>query len=309
MPIGLFENELTVQLWQPVTIRGFTFNVGDNLTLDQTKVDEDRGRRRQLRLALRDVPRPSGPGAEFAALWNRLPPPLLREGKKVQTPWLTAFLKDPYPIRPAVNLRMPRFHFGTADDAAARRDRRAWPTSSPRATARSSPTSRSPSASRRYLAELEAKHPDYLGAGWTMMTQGAPCVQCHAIGQYKPTGGDQVVNGPDLRQVAPRFRPGYLERVAGEPEPAASPTRRCRRTSPPHGPPPQIPVPKTFEDQPLDMVKAIRDTLLNYVNAVEQQLAGAKPDAVPRPPRPAGRPNDDHAGAARAGPSAATDPS
>ena len=41
-------------------------------------------------------------------------------------------------------------------------------------------------------------------------------------------------------------------------------------------------VPKTFEDQPLDMVRAMRDTLLNYVNAVEQQLAGAKPaDAKP----------------------------
>ena len=39
MPIGTFENELTVQLWQPVTIRGFTFNVGDNLTLDRTKVE------------------------------------------------------------------------------------------------------------------------------------------------------------------------------------------------------------------------------------------------------------------------------
>ena len=38
MPIGVFENELTVQLWQPVTIRGFTFNMGDNVTLDRTKV-------------------------------------------------------------------------------------------------------------------------------------------------------------------------------------------------------------------------------------------------------------------------------
>ena len=40
MPIGLFENELTVQLWKPVTIRGYTFNVGDNVTLDQTKVQK-----------------------------------------------------------------------------------------------------------------------------------------------------------------------------------------------------------------------------------------------------------------------------
>ena len=39
MPIELFENELTVQLWRPVTIRGYTFNVGDNVTLDQSKID------------------------------------------------------------------------------------------------------------------------------------------------------------------------------------------------------------------------------------------------------------------------------
>ena len=40
MPIGLFENELTVQFWKPVTIRGYTFNVGDNVTLDQNKVQK-----------------------------------------------------------------------------------------------------------------------------------------------------------------------------------------------------------------------------------------------------------------------------
>ena len=42
MPIGLFENELTVQLWRPVTIRGYTFNIADNVTLDQTKIDSRR---------------------------------------------------------------------------------------------------------------------------------------------------------------------------------------------------------------------------------------------------------------------------
>ena len=56
MPIGLFENELTVQLWQPVTIRGYTFNIGDNLTLDQTKIQKTPRRRRRLRLAVCDVP-------------------------------------------------------------------------------------------------------------------------------------------------------------------------------------------------------------------------------------------------------------
>ena len=65
MPIGLFENELTVQLWQPVTIRGYTFNIGDNLTLDQTKVEKTDADRRQLRLALRHHRRPSGPGTRL----------------------------------------------------------------------------------------------------------------------------------------------------------------------------------------------------------------------------------------------------
>ena len=45
-------------------------------------------------------------------------------------------------------------------------------------------------------------------------------------------------------------------------------------------------MPKTFENQPIEMVRAIRDTLLNYVNVVEQQLAGAKPAATTPPARP-----------------------
>jgi hypothetical protein len=52
----------------------------------------------------------------------------------------------------------------------------------------------------------------------------------------------------------------------------------------------QIPVPKTFEDKPIDMVRAIRDTLLNYVNAVELQLASSQPTAIPAgsPPKTSG---------------------
>ena len=45
----------------------------------------------------------------------------------------------------------------------------------------------------------------------------------------------------------------------------------------------QLPVPKTFEDQPIEMVRAIRDTLLNYSNAVEQQLAESKRTAPSSP--------------------------
>jgi hypothetical protein len=39
-----------------------------------------------------------------------LPPPLLREGEKVQPAWLFQFLRDPFEIRPLTVLRMPRFN-------------------------------------------------------------------------------------------------------------------------------------------------------------------------------------------------------
>jgi cbb3-type cytochrome oxidase cytochrome c subunit/peptidoglycan hydrolase CwlO-like protein len=275
MPVGVFEDELTVQLWRPVTIRGFTFNVGDNITLNQKKVAKtpaDGGNFAWL-FATQQAEKS---GSDFGAFWNRLPPPLLREGKKVQTPWLTAFLKDPYAIRPAVNLRMPKFHFGKSDDRASAETTGVANYFAARDGAEF-PYQPVPEREQAYLAEVESKHHDYLGSGWQIITKGA-CVQCHAIGQFKPTGGAQVVNGPDLRQVSSRFRPGYLGEWLANPK-RLVPYSAMPQNVPPHGPPPPF-VPKTFEDQPWDMVKAMRDTLLNYVNAVEQQLAtGAKPEA------------------------------
>jgi cbb3-type cytochrome oxidase cytochrome c subunit len=287
MPIGQFENELTVQLWKPVTIGGYTFNVGDTLTLDQSKVTTTPavGGHFAWLYATYTSDRT---GTEFSSLWNRLPPPLVREGKKVQTPWLTNFLKDPYAIRPAVNLRMPHFHYKVADNSPgdetsqlanyfAARDGAEFPYQS------------IPERNQDYLAERESKHPDYFAAGWRMMTEKtSPCLSCHAVGQFKPTGGSTVINGPDMRQVANRFRPEFLA------EWLAKPSRLVPYTAMPQNIVPtgalQVPVPKSFEDQRLDMVKAIRDTLLNYTNAVEGQLAVLKPpDATgPAPSKPAG---------------------
>ena len=205
----------------------------------------------------------------------------------MQTPWLTAFLKDPYPIRPAAQLRMPRFHYSKLDDVSPH-DTRELANYFPASDGADFPYQPIPEREQDYLSKLERQHPGYLGAGWQMMTKGA-CVQCHAIGQYQPTGGAEVVNGPDLRQVSPRFRPGYLAEWLANPR-RLIPYTAMPQNIPPHGPPPPA-VPKTFEDQPLEMVKAMRDTLLNYVNAVEGQLASAqpgasKPQADPRSRRP-----------------------
>jgi cytochrome c2 len=274
MPIDLSENILTVQAWRPVTIRGYTFNVGDNMALDNTKVKitpPQGGHFAWLYAAER-----AEKGDEYTGIWNRVPPPLIREGNKVRTEWLTLFLKDPAPIRPAVNLRMPKFHFGqTAEETRdlanyfAARDGADFPYLD------------IPEREQDYLARMETQHPDYLAAGWHTMTKGA-CIQCHAIGQFKPTGGPQVLNGPDLRNVYSRFRPDYLTYWLGRPS-RMLPYTAMPQNIAPQGPPPQF-VPKTFEDKRLDQVKAMRDTLLNYVTAIEQQLAGASP--APEPPKP-----------------------
>ena len=277
MPIGLFENELTVQLWKPVTIRGYTFNVGDNVTLDQTKVQKTPAVGGDFAWLYSTIAQ-ERTGTSFESFWNRLPPPLVREGNKVQTPWFALFLRDPYAMRPAAQLRMPRFHYGKAIGTPTRETEDLADYFAARDGAEF-PYQTIPQQQVGYIAERNTIHPDYLGAGWSMMAnKGSPCIQCHAIGQYKPTGGEQVVNGPDLRQVATRFRPGFLEMWIANPK-RLVPYTAMPQNVVPHGAP-QLPVPRTFENQPIEMVRAIRDTLLNYTNVVEQQLAGAKAPAA-----------------------------
>jgi cytochrome c2 len=305
MPIGEESEEddqgkpinrrIYVQLWRQATIRGHTFNPGDTVILDPALVsvaDAEGGDFAWLFAAAKS----SSPG-EYASAWNRLPPPLLREGLKVQTPWLTSFLQNPAMIRPAAGLRMPRFHWGYAAGTMAS----ALPDTAlsgahsgglePEArdlanyfAARDGaefPYQVIPQRDASYLSERESKHPDYLSAGWSIMTKGL-CVQCHAIGSYKPTGGEQVVNGPDLRDVANRFRPGYLYEWLGQPQ-RLVPFTAMPQNIPPRPPPGQATpgVPPSLVDQPLEQVRAMRDTLLNYSVAVERQLATSAPPGTP----------------------------
>src|SRR5262249_42296719 len=41
---------------------------------------------------------------------SALPPPLIREGERVQPEWLFGFLRDPPRVRPSTILRMPKFN-------------------------------------------------------------------------------------------------------------------------------------------------------------------------------------------------------
>ena len=313
MPIGMDDEDgdektvgdrtLYVQLFEPVKIRGYEFGVGDTVRLNPAEV-ETRAPDGGNFAWLYSEQVAAASGEPMATLWNKLPPPLLREGFKVQTPWLTSFLHDPYKIRPAAQLRMPRFHWGgnptpgitRKPDIAATETRDVANFFAARDNA-VFPYQDIPQREQAYLSEMDslfAATPGtlspYLNAGWTLITKNQ-CVQCHAIGQFKPTG-EEKSHGPNLRQVSTRLRPQYML------EWIANPTRFLPYTAmpqvfPPPGGQAQNPVvgvPKELEKDPLDQIRAVRDMLLNFVTAVEQQLATVAPPPEPPPAAAAAAP-------------------
>jgi cytochrome c2 len=325
MPIFVDEQEddqgrpvriLTLELWEPVTIRGHTFRVGDRVQIDLAQVTETPAEGGDFAW-LYTAYQAAQTGEPLPTFWNYVPPPLLREGEKVQTPWLTGFLQDPYKIRPAAVLRMPRFHYGAtpAELAAAG----AGTTSSPAGDSPREPTlgetrdlanyfaardgavfpyQEIPQRDQDYLASRErvfdpenesaGQASKYLDAGWTLITKNQ-CVQCHAIGNYQPTG-EPKTHGPNLRQVSGRLRPEYMLHWIANPI-RTLPYTAMPQVFPPHAPegtPPLPGVPKELEGKPLEQVRTIRDTLLNFVSAVEQQYARVAPPPEPPATPPAG---------------------
>ena len=182
---------------------------------------------------------------------------------------------------------MPRFHYGKSVDQPstetdelanyfAARDRAEFPyqTIAEQTPSLSRRTQQGASElSRRRLADDDATRPRRASSAMRSASSSRAEAQ-------------KVVNGPDLREVAPRFRPDYLEAWIANPR-RLVPYTAMPQNIVPHGTV-QIPVPKTFENQPIEMVRAIRDTLLNYVNAVELQLAqSARGDADRSTPKAA----------------------
>ncbi len=125
------------------------------------------------------------PNAKAEEAWGWLPPPLVGEGQKVQTRWLHDFLLDPYPIRPAVVLRMPKFNMNAAESStlvdffAARDDAPA-------------PYEFDSRTSSDYLSAAELVHPNRLTDALKVVTDNNYCVKCHLIGEYNPPGSPRT---------------------------------------------------------------------------------------------------------------------
>ena len=103
------------ELWEPAAIAGTAYDVGVmRLTIPEGVVKRRwpsvGGDLTKLLLPrVVELEKEDNPSANGSEAWGWFAPPLVGEGLKVQPEWLHDFLIDPYPIRPAIFLRMPQF--------------------------------------------------------------------------------------------------------------------------------------------------------------------------------------------------------
>ncbi len=160
------------------------------------------------------------PGAKGKEAWAWLPPPLVGQGRKVQTDWLHDFLLDPHAIRPAVLLRMPKFNMSPEEATKivnyfAAVDNVQFPYEFT-GRRRSAHLDQADQQYRQRLREEGLPETSRFDAAMTMITNKDGCVACHRVGDYEKPGSDRA-KAPDLSQVYKRLRPGYMRRWIARP--------------------------------------------------------------------------------------------
>jgi len=217
--------------------------------------------------------------------WERVPPPLVGEGRKVQTPWLYQFLKNPNRIRRLTMLRMPKFnlsdheaqtlanYFAAVDDAPY-------------------PYQAVPEREPPYLASQDAlwrgklqDNNDYLTESWKILN-GKVCAQCHSIGGFvarRNPGDAKTAFGPNLANVSDRLRPDWTQVWIYNPA-WVLPYTRMPQNFLANG---KSLFPNLLQDNNAAQAIAVRDALFNYHMLLEREghVYRYKPDlkAAPAP--------------------------
>ncbi len=206
---------------------------------------------------------------DLPSAWGYVPPPLVGEGDKVQPNWLYDFLLEPYLIRPAVVLRMPKFNMSPAEASAlvdyfAARDNAEYPYDF---------------VDRKNDQQLSSKateHPERLDDALKIITNRNYCVACHLVGDFAPDGGAEAL-APNLDQVHQRLRGDYLERWIANPKHILPYTAMFSVIKP------EQPIrADKFEGEvgsliqegtPMQQIDAIVDLLLNYDRYMKNQVS------------------------------------
>ncbi len=154
-----------------------------------------------------------------------LPPPLMGEGAKVQSQWLHDFLLEPYPIRPATYLRMPKFNMSSAEAKTLAKyfaavdnpnypedftdNREDW-----RLRSEGAEELREKATAGVQAGSDSDKH---LDAAMRIVVNKNYCVACHKVGDFAPTGSIRA-QAPNLADVQKRLRPDYVRRWIANPK-------------------------------------------------------------------------------------------
>lgn len=202
--------------------------------------------------------RANNPNVKDGDAWGWVPPPLVGEGTKVQPGWLHAFLLDPYPIRPAVVLRMPKFNMSSTEASHlvnyfAAKDNAEFPYEF------------EPRTQQSQLAAAEAAHPNRFDDALKLVTNRNFCVQCHLVGDFMPTGSVKA-QAPNLERVHQRLRPDFIHKWIANP----------KRLLPYTGMPVNFPYGKevaqdTYRGDSEQQIEALTDLLLNYDTYMKRQ--------------------------------------
>lgn len=216
--------------------------------------------------------------------WQMSPPPLYKEGTKVQTPWLFNFLRNPGRIRHTTVLRMPKFNMSDDDAQAlanyfAAVDRTKFPYQLI--------PEREPAYLNAKNEEFHKAFPDkkvdYLQESWQMLN--APlCIKCHSVGGRQVTISDPKtdIRGPNLDLATERLKPDWLQLWLYQPK-WITPYTSMPSPLPPQQPGAQPRFPEIFGGDGLRQSIGLRDALVNYYKLMEREgkySAEAKPPAA-----------------------------
>ncbi|MCA9176030.1 MAG: hypothetical protein KDB14_16200 [Planctomycetales bacterium] len=215
--------DYTFELWKPALVDGETYRPGETPKsfegrhIAQRRPAEGGDLARYLITPVGKRARQENSNAKVGEVWGWLPPPLHHEGSKVQTDWLHSFLLEPYEIRPATVLRMPKFNM-SPDEATklvnyfAAKENATYPYSYL--------SSRDPER----LAELDEKYREEHGGesgkrlrdAMQIVTSGSYCVKCHHVADAESTASLRA-QAPNLARVYERLRPQYLREWIAKP--------------------------------------------------------------------------------------------
>ncbi|HUY89332.1 MAG TPA: hypothetical protein VMV10_11405, partial [Pirellulales bacterium] len=255
-------------LWEPAAINGETWAVGGVEVpvpeAHRLKVRPYQGGdfSRYLHPVAVEMGKKNNPNVKPSDVWGWAPPPLIREGQKVQTGWLRDFLLDPFPLRPAVVLRMPRFnmspeeadklvrYFAAVDNADY-------------------PYEYHLPGGGDSLSSDEAKT---FGTALELVTDGKNyCVKCHMLGDYKPKGlaADMA---PNLDRIYQRLRPDYLKEWLAHPQ-VKLPYTGMPVNFPPQNDPNESIRTKYIAGTSEDALQDVVELLLNFDSYMKRQTS------------------------------------